>query len=249
MGVEKRNGAEWGFGGGLKSGELRGECPAERDCMVEYEAYSSSDIEPFTSSEYERLLLVSAAAERERERSFVVLGFLESDALEAAESTLRSESARWSGWSAASMTVVGTFRCERACGRGWKANGRGVGCCGSFNTHADRVARRARHVTTAGHAFPSIMSALDTGELATASRGFLLSRRGAVMSYLPQTEGWLPKWQLIVAVMAFFNAAQNFATLKLTRRIYGNVAPPLGSKSHATHLVTAFVDEGSFCIQ
>lgn len=50
------------------------------------------------------------------------------------------------------------------------------------------------------------------------------------MSYLPQAEGLLPKWQLIVSGMAFFNAAQNFATLKLTRRIYGNVSPPLGSK-------------------
>ena len=49
---------------------------------------------------------MSGAAERERERCFVVLGFLESDVLEAADSTLRSESARWGGWSAASMTVV-----------------------------------------------------------------------------------------------------------------------------------------------
>jgi len=57
----------------------------------------------------------------------------------------------------------------------------------------------------------------------------LLNGWGTVTSYLPQAEGWLPKWQLIVAVMAFFNAAQNFATLKLTRRIYGNVAPSLGS--------------------
>ncbi|KAF9790901.1 Erg28-like protein [Thelephora terrestris] len=49
----------------------------------------------------------------------------------------------------------------------------------------------------------------------------------AVTNYLPNAEGLLPKWQLIVAVMAFFNAAQNFATLKLTRRIYGNVSPQL----------------------
>jgi len=46
-----------------------------------------------------------------------------------------------------------------------------------------------------------------------------------VSNYLPKSEGWLPKWQLIVASMAFFNAAQNFTTLKLTRRIYGNVVP------------------------
>jgi len=66
---------------------------------------------------------VSAAAERERERCFVVLGFLESDALEAAESTLRSESVRWGGWSTASMTVVCAFRRKRACGRRRKEDG------------------------------------------------------------------------------------------------------------------------------
>ncbi|OBZ72126.1 Ergosterol biosynthetic protein 28 [Grifola frondosa] len=41
---------------------------------------------------------------------------------------------------------------------------------------------------------------------------------------LPQAPGLLPKWQLVVAVMAVFNSVQNFATLKLTRRIY-NVVP------------------------
>ena len=48
------------------------------------------------------------------------------------------------------------------------------------------------------------------------------------MNYLPKSEGLLPKWQLLVSGMAFFNAVQNFATLKLTRRIYGNVPPPHG---------------------
>ncbi|EMD34138.1 hypothetical protein CERSUDRAFT_67722 [Gelatoporia subvermispora B] len=42
---------------------------------------------------------------------------------------------------------------------------------------------------------------------------------------LPQSTGWLPTWQLVVAVAALFNTAQNFATLKLTRRIYNNVVP------------------------
>ncbi|OCH94455.1 Erg28-like protein [Obba rivulosa] len=41
---------------------------------------------------------------------------------------------------------------------------------------------------------------------------------------LPQSTGWLPTWQLVVALTAIFNAAQNFATLKLTRRLY-NAAP------------------------
>jgi hypothetical protein len=78
------------------------------------------------------------------------------------------------------------------------------------------------------------------------SREFLLSRWEIVTRYLPQDEGLLPKWQLVVAVMAFFNAAQNFVTLKLTRRIYGNVAPPLGSETRPTRLVTSFANEGSF---
>jgi len=37
---------------------------------------------------------------------------------------------------------------------------------------------------------------------------------------LPQEQGWLPYWQLVVATTALFNTVQNFLTLKLTRRIY-----------------------------
>lgn len=39
---------------------------------------------------------------------------------------------------------------------------------------------------------------------------------------LPQSEGWLPKWQLVVASLALFNTAQNFATTALTKRVYSN---------------------------
>ena len=100
--------------------------------------------------------------------------------------------------------------------------------------------------TVTHHALPSTMSLLDAGALGIVSREFLLSRWETVTRYLPQDEGLLPKWQLVVAVMAFFNAAQNFVTLKLTRRIYGNVAPPLGSETRPTRLVTSFANEGSF---
>lgn len=93
------------------------------------------------------------------------------------------------------------------------------------------------------------MSILDAGELANVTRELLLNGRGTVMSYLPKAEGLLPQWQLIVAVMAFFNAAQNFATLKLTRRIYGNVSPPLGSESRKTLIPTVFTEVPSFCKQ
>ncbi|KAK2460880.1 hypothetical protein APHAL10511_007350 [Amanita phalloides] len=42
---------------------------------------------------------------------------------------------------------------------------------------------------------------------------------------LPQSPGWLARWQLFVAVTALFNTVQNFVTLKLTRRIYNNISP------------------------
>ncbi|KAF8591139.1 Erg28-like protein [Ramaria rubella] len=44
------------------------------------------------------------------------------------------------------------------------------------------------------------------------------------LSFLPTTPGLLPKWQLLVSGMAFFNSAQNLLTLKLTRRIYTNTS-------------------------
>ena len=100
---------------------------------------------------------------------------------------------------------------------------------------------------------PSHLSCLSSTQvswqLLLADSRIYAEEIGTAKSYLPQTEGLLPTWQLIVAVMAFFNAAQNFATLKLTRRIYGNVAPPLGSGSRVTLLVTAPADECLFCIQ
>jgi hypothetical protein len=46
-----------------------------------------------------------------------------------------------------------------------------------------------------------------------------------VPSVLPQSVGLLPKWQLLVSVMAVFNTIQNFTTLKLTRRLYTGVKP------------------------
>ncbi|KAJ7475794.1 hypothetical protein FB451DRAFT_257070 [Mycena latifolia] len=67
-------------------------------------------------------------------------------------------------------------------------------------------------------------------------------------SYLPQGDGWLPTWQLIVAVMAIFNSAQNFSTLKLTRRIYNNVpaatVTPLQARTFAAWTITSAVIRG-----
>ncbi|EPQ54249.1 Erg28-like protein [Gloeophyllum trabeum ATCC 11539] len=62
---------------------------------------------------------------------------------------------------------------------------------------------------------------------------------------LPEASGLLPKWQLLVAVMAVFNTAQNFATLKLTRRIYDRVpehlVTPLQARTFAIWTLTSAV--------
>ncbi|KAH8100102.1 Erg28 like protein-domain-containing protein [Cristinia sonorae] len=47
-----------------------------------------------------------------------------------------------------------------------------------------------------------------------------MSSINALLSFLPQSAGWLPKWQLFIATVAFFNTIQNFTTLKFTRRVY-----------------------------
>lgn len=53
---------------------------------------------------------------------------------------------------------------------------------------------------------------------------------------MPASPGLLPKWQLLVSGLAFFNSVQNLCTLKFTRRIYSR-APSEGlymysQKSH-----------------
>jgi len=42
------------------------------------------------------------------------------------------------------------------------------------------------------------------------------------MSFLPTHPGLLPKWQLLVAVVAVLNSFQNFLTVEFTRRVYSN---------------------------
>jgi hypothetical protein len=55
------------------------------------------------------------------------------------------------------------------------------------------------------------------------TRSYSIAILTASALVLPKSEGLLPKWQLIVATMAVFNTIQNFATLKLTRRLYASV--------------------------
>ena len=45
-----------------------------------------------------------------------------------------------------------------------------------------------------------------------------------ILPDLPQSPGWLPHWQLFIAITALFNTIQNYTTLKLTRRVYNNAS-------------------------
>lgn len=69
-----------------------------------------------------------------------------------------------------------------------------------------------------------------------------------VLELLPKGEGLLPKWQLLVAAMAVFNTLQNFATLKLTRRVYTRVPPnqvtALQARTFAVWTLTAAIVRG-----
>ncbi|KAF8656794.1 hypothetical protein AX16_002346 [Volvariella volvacea WC 439] len=68
-----------------------------------------------------------------------------------------------------------------------------------------------------------------------------------LIDLLPQSPGLLPKWQLLVAAMAVFNSCQNFATTRLTQRIYsgpGVVVTPLQARTFAIWTLTAAVIRG-----
>ncbi|TFL04028.1 Erg28-like protein [Pterulicium gracile] len=66
----------------------------------------------------------------------------------------------------------------------------------------------------------------------------------SLSTWVPQASGLLPKWQLLVASMAFFNSLQNFITLNLTRRLYNGPAvavTPLQARTFAIWTLTASV--------
>ncbi|KAF2125065.1 ergosterol biosynthesis protein-like protein [Dothidotthia symphoricarpi CBS 119687] len=60
----------------------------------------------------------------------------------------------------------------------------------------------------------------------------------AILSYLPQTEGLLPKWLFLVAVISIGNSVQSYTTLYYTSRIYNPTSsdPPLKTPAHVTAL-------------
>ncbi|KAG6917009.1 hypothetical protein DXG01_004274 [Tephrocybe rancida] len=69
----------------------------------------------------------------------------------------------------------------------------------------------------------------------------------SLLPYLPQSEGLLGYWQLIVAVTAVFNSVQNFMTLKLTRKIYNvkpNTVTALQARTFAAWTLTSAVVRG-----
>ncbi|ESK89041.1 transmembrane domain-containing protein [Moniliophthora roreri MCA 2997] len=50
-----------------------------------------------------------------------------------------------------------------------------------------------------------------------------------ITDFIPQSEGWLPSWQLFIAATSLFNTVQNFAGIKLTRHLYGGSALGISS--------------------
>ncbi|KAG8900175.1 ergosterol biosynthesis protein [Tulasnella sp. 408] len=42
----------------------------------------------------------------------------------------------------------------------------------------------------------------------------------SLAQYLPEGEGWLPRWQLFVASLAIANSIQNLFTVNITKRLY-----------------------------
>ncbi|KAN0132992.1 Erg28 [Lactarius tabidus] len=58
-------------------------------------------------------------------------------------------------------------------------------------------------------------------------------------NFIPQGNGNLPVWQMVVAASALFNTVQNFVTLSLTKRLYNNVpaAQPVTSLQARTFAI------------
>ncbi|KAI3618118.1 transmembrane domain-containing protein [Moniliophthora roreri] len=67
-----------------------------------------------------------------------------------------------------------------------------------------------------------------------------------ITDFIPQSEGWLPSWQLFIAATSLFNTVQNFAGIKLTRHLYGGSAlvNPLQARTFAIWTLTTSIVRG-----
>ncbi|KAI0710011.1 Erg28-like protein [Earliella scabrosa] len=61
-----------------------------------------------------------------------------------------------------------------------------------------------------------------------------------VSAYLPQGQGWLPTWQLIVAVTAAMNTVSNMTSLAFSRRLYNDTyVNPLQARTFGIWTLTS----------
>ncbi|OJT15207.1 Ergosterol biosynthetic protein 28 [Trametes pubescens] len=66
----------------------------------------------------------------------------------------------------------------------------------------------------------------------------------ALSAYLPEGPGWLPTWQLIVAVTATLNTIGNLTSVAASRKLYNNAPAyvnPLQSRTFAIWTLTSAV--------
>ncbi|GME72303.1 unnamed protein product [Ambrosiozyma monospora] len=80
-----------------------------------------------------------------------------------------------------------------------------------------------------------------------------MSILGIVTPYLPQAQGYLPKWLFFIAVVSGFNTAQTYVDLNLTKKVYGGQpeqVTPLSARTFGTWtLISALIRlYTSYCI-
>ncbi|KAI0768057.1 Erg28-like protein [Trametes elegans] len=71
-----------------------------------------------------------------------------------------------------------------------------------------------------------------------------MSALAALSAYLPQGPGWLPTWQLIVAVTATLNTISNVTSVAASRKLYNNapgLVNPLQSRTFGIWTLTSAV--------
>jgi len=65
-----------------------------------------------------------------------------------------------------------------------------------------------------------------------------------VFSFIPEQQGYLPKWQLFVALTALSNTIQSFLGIEVNRRLYNakpGLVTPLSSRTFGIWTITSSV--------